>query len=316
MNINKDPGCYAATVGISTVVTAGFGWPEVLLGWCLAAVLRWLLSVKSKDLYNNSGRMSVWILMTVGAFLISGTLLAAEKAFPEDGTFPFVSLGLLLLLYRSLIGERETGAMVSNVLGLVLLGLFGVIELFGFANVTWREMIPQGFQWTHTWIILAVTSPWWAAKDEGGGWGWFGLGAVSTVGMSLLCRGILGAALTEYSGLPFYCAVQTIHLLGSLQRLEALLAAAVLLGTFAMLTQIGEVVRNAARIVMPKVSNRKWAAGLLVISYGIEHIYIITSESYKNWIDPVFWGVVPIFALWVVFSQKMKKVLDKRGWVE
>lgn len=307
MKLDKGPGTFAATVGISAVVTAGFGWLEVLLGWCIAGILRWLLPREKSGQYNI---ICMWGVFLLGIFLIGGIVVAAEKAFPEDGTFPFVSLGLLLLLYRSLIGEKDTGNMVSNVLGLMLLGLMGAVLLFGFSNVAWGELYPETFRWKRVWITAAIASPWWTEKGEQK-WGWFSVSALVCVGMSILCRGILGAALTEYSGLPLYQAVQTIRILGILQRFEALLAAAVLLGTFAMLTKVGSIIRNAAETIMPKVQNRKWAAVVILLAYLMEYLYLNLDQTWQEGISTVFWGMIPFFALGIVFSKKVEKRLDK-----
>ena len=316
MKINKGPGLFGAAVGISAVVTAGFGWLEVLLGWCFGAVLRALLPERKESGYNI---ICMCCLLVLGTVLLGGIVLTAEKAFPEDSTFPFVSVALLILLWRSLIGEKETGSMVSNVIGLVLLGTMGVILLFGFGNADWKETLPEGFSWRQACITVAVTSPWWAEPESAQKWGWFCAAAVTSVGMSLLCRGILGSALTEYRELPFYQAVQTIHILGTLQRFEALLASGVLLGTFNMLTQVGNVVRNVAEALMPNVSSRARAGIILLVAYGLENCYLWASEGIKTMLSTLFWGVVLAFALGVVFCgnlQKTKKVLDKMWSVE
>ena len=310
MKRSSGPGRFAATVGISAVVTAGFGWIEVLLGWTLAAVLRYLLPERKSGRYNI---ICMWVLLALGAFLIGGVVLAAEKAFPEDGTFPFVTVGLLLLLYRTLIGEKNTGDMVANVLGLVLAGLMGVILLFGFSKVDFCEMVPTGFSWQQVWITAAVTAPWWKEKDN---WGWFSAGAVFSVAMSQLCRGVLGAALTEYSELPLYRAVQTITIMGTLQRFEALFAAAVLMGTYAMLVQVGNVVREMGEDILGNISNRKWTAIFLLVSFFVEKLYIMADSGLKSTISTVFWGAIPIFTLGVVFCKKDKKVLDKTESLE
>lgn len=306
---NWGPGIFCATVGMAAVVTAGFGWTEVLLGWCLGAVLRWLLP--------NWGRMSGkrvgWIQMLGGVILLCGVLLGAEMAFPEDGTFPFVSLCLLLLWYRTMIGEGKTGNMVANVLGMVMLVLLGVILLFGFSHGNIEEVRPRDFQWNRVWITVVLTSPWWLSH---GAWGWYGTGMAVSVGISVLCRYVLGAALTEYASLPLYSTVQTIRFFGGTQRFESLLATAVLLGAYGMLCQIGNVMRIWGEYHLRGVERKCWCAVVLVVVFLLEWGYRALDGAVQTRICTIFWGFTAIYALLVVFSGNMKKVLDKLGNVE
>lgn len=309
MKMNNAPGIFGATVGISAVVTAGFGWPEVLLGWCLCGVIRGLLPQGQRRV----GRAEAWWLLLGSMVIISGVLLAAEKAFPGDGTFPFVSVGLAILMYRTLVGEGDTGELVSNILGMVLLILLGTMLLFGFGGGSVGELRPGGFRWSQVWITLGVSCPWWQIYGE---WRWFLGGGILSVGMSILCRYVLGACLTEYYALPFYRAAESIRIMGTELRLGALLSGAVLLGAYNMLSLIGGHIRCWGEIAMPE-RKRTWWSGI-VIGTGvlIEWWYLNGGLVVKKYISTVFWGFVPIYALLVVILRKMKKVLDKSGNVE
>lgn len=307
MTIKRAPGIFAAVVGVSAVVTAGFGWAEVLAGWAVCALLR--LMKKDGEETEYSG-FTAALVVAIGVLLLGIIVQGAEKAFPGDETFPFVSAGLLILLYKLLSGEKETTAIVTNVLGLILLGLLGCLTVFGMENVSWKENIPRGFRWDRMLISFVVSSPWWIGKAEGDG-KWFLASGLLAVGMSLVTRGILGTYLTEYSAMPLYKAVQTIHVLGTLQRLEAVLAAAVLLGVFSMMGFVGSEVVKAGENLFPGKEKRFWLLLLLTASFLTEIVIMYLKKGTKEQLTTIFWGLIPIFALWMVIYKKDKKVLDK-----
>lgn len=304
MKIRKGPGRFAAVAGMSAVVTAGFGWLEALLGWGVAAILRWTLPPAEKKLKS---RGCAAVMLAGGIILLAAVMLAAEEAFPEDGTFPFVSLSLFLLLYRTMTGEKKTGQIVSNVLGLILLGLLGTILVFGMVDVDWSQTLPTEFLWKRVLIIIGITAPWWCGDEKEKDWGWFFGSAAVCVGMSVMVRGLLGAALTEYVHLPMYQAVQTVKILGTVQRFESLLAAAVLLGTYAQLSIVSEHMETAVERLAPGVNLKVWTAGILLISFLLEHGYRSVDRGVQERISTVFWGFVPVFALWVVICGKIRK---------
>lgn len=307
MTIKKGPGIFASVVGVSAVVSAGFGWPEVLAGWGVCALLRLIKRDEVETKYH--GLDAIFMMMT-GVLLVGIIVQGAEKAFPGDETFPFVSAGLLILLYKILSGESETTAIVTNVLGLALLGLLGSLTVFGLENVSWKETVPDTFQWDKMLISFVIFSLWWTEKGKGDG-KWFLASGVLGVGMSLVTTGILGSDLTKSSALPLYKAVQTIHVLGTLQRLEAILAAAVLLGVFSAMGIIGTYIVKAGKVLFPEKRKEMWLIPLLSASFLLEYGIMHVGKTIKEPLTTIFWGVMPVFALWIVIRKIDKKVLDK-----
>lgn len=304
MKIQNGAGRFAAAVGLSAVVTAGFGWVEQLVGWSVAAMLRAVLPGGEKLKIRQKMASGV---LAGGVLILAAVVMVAEAAFPEDGTFPFVSLGLFLLLYRTMVGEKETGRIVSNVLGLILLGLMGVILIFGLVDASWSRIVPEGFVWKRVLLIIGITAPWWCAGGEKENWGWFLGSAVVCTGMSIMVRSLLGSALTEYSAMPMYQAVQTIKILGTVQRFESLLAAAVLLGTYAQMSFVAEIMEEAAVCLLPGVKKEIWAAGILFASFLLENGYRCMELGVQDHISTVFWGLLPVFTLWIVICRKIRK---------
>lgn len=295
--------CFGAAAGISAVVTAGFGWAEVLTAWGICALLRVILPRRA-----GGGKPAAVVLLLGGVILAAAAALGAERTFPRDGTFPFVSLGVMVLLWRALRGGPQVGRQVGNVLGLILLPLLTLVLVFGLRDVQWQETIPQGFRWNRVWITLGVIAPWWAALGQKGDWSWFSLCALASVGMSLMTRGLLGAALTEATDRPLYLAVQSVHALGGLQRFEALLAAAVLLGSFGMALFAEELLRRGLAILLPETGRAVGGGTALGISFLLELAFRYCPEGLAGRIGAVFWGAAPIFALWLVFFTKSEKI--------
>lgn len=245
-----------------------------------------------------------------GVLIMAAAVLGAEDAFPEDGTFPFVSAVLLLILWRAMCGETRTPGDVANVLGMILLPVLTVVVLFGLGDLRWEENAPERWSWYQVYVTVAASSPWWClhrGAREKRTWAWFGTAAAVSLGMSLLTRGILGCGLVEREPFPLYRAAQTIRILGVLQRFEALLAAAVLMGTFCILLLVGEQVTAALKIFCPEKPGR-WAGGAVVMmTFLVECGFRWLTEGAEQNVGTVFWGAIPILALWVVLVRKSRK---------
>jgi hypothetical protein len=268
----REAGIFAAVVGVSAVVTAGFSWLEVALGWAVCGLMRLTLPEPGQ----RSGRRTVaWAEVVFGLLIGIAGMMVAQQAFPEKTAVPTILVGMILLLWRSLIGEEDNGQIVGNVLGLILSVLFGAILLFGLGDVHWEQEIPKTFSLKNTLLTILVTSPWWCLRQNREKWGWFCGAAALAVGMSLLTRGILGGELAAYMKMPLYKTVQTIHVFGTSQRLEALAASGVLIGAFALLLLAGEMLREAKNILAPGQGKKSWygiLCGILLLMAGTYYV--------------------------------------------
>lgn len=308
--MKNNAGIFAAVVGISAMVTAGFGWLPVLIGWCIATVVMLLLP---EDRGEGMGKLTAFVVLVGGVFVLAAGALGAEDAFPEDTTFPFISAAMLLLTWRSLCGEKDTGSGVANLLGLVLLPLVGVVLLFGLRDVRWAENLPVGESWWQIPVTVAAASPWWCFRRgemQKKSWFWYTMAGVFSVGMSVLTRGILGRGLVNAEAFPLYRAVQTIRILGVLQRMEALLAAAVLMGAFCVMVLVGSRVRTALDVLMPNTKRRWKTAGVLAAAFAVEWCLKMTKIGADEVLEAVFWGMIPLLALWMVLSGKKEKICE------
>ena len=308
--MKRDAGIFAAVVGVSAIVTSGFGWLPVLIGWCIGTVVMLLLP---EDRGPGMGKVTAVVVLVGSVVILAAGALGAEDAFPEDTTFPFISVSMLLLTWRSLCGQRDTGSGVANLLGLILLPVMGVVLLFGLRDVRWTENLPLGEPWWQIPVTVAVTSAWWCFRSgemKKQSWFWYAMAGAFSVGMSLLTCGILGRGLVEAESFPLYRAVQTIRILGVLQRMEALLAAAVLMGAFCIMVLVGDCMRTALDVLMPKTKRRWKTGGALLAAFAVELGARMLKNGIIEVVEPVFWGFIPLLALWMVLLGKKEKIIE------
>mgnify|MGYP007070325630 CR=1 FL=1 len=208
------------------------------------------------------------------------------------------------------MGARAGMEYTGNILGMILLAVFGGILLFGLEDVQWNENIPEIPSWQQAWISAATTGPWWLldrGKRTGATWLWYGAGGLVSMGLSLLTHGALGRGLAAWTSYPLYRTVQTIRILGVLQRLEAFLAGAVLMGAFGLLLILAEPAGTALDILLPKVRTEWKGSGLMTAVFLLEWAARLLPEDMHGWMETVFWGFLPLLALWVVGSTKSEK---------
>ena len=300
-NHKRGAGLLAASVGIAAVVTAGFEPLEVLAGWMAAAILRLLIS-GIEGIEKTKGRAFFTIAASVP--IAAGLVWAAEKAFPQESTFPFVSVCVLMLLYRMMIGEKGNAVITGNVLGLCILPLIGVIELFGVDHLDWTQMIPEKISGMRILMVLSAAAPWWAVENRRKEWGWFAASGAASLIMSILTVGILGKGLRAHTDAPFYRAVQGIEIFGKLQRFEALLAAAILMGVFAAVILVGEVLREATEALRPGEYKKSWYFCIVASVFAMELIIKAVSVKKEMWLAGICAVLVLLYGLWLRLSEK------------
>lgn len=298
MKFNRNAGNLAAALGVSAVLTAEYSWLEVLLGWSIGAVLCWCAGVPWKWRRHNTAR---WIQILVGILLIAGAAQAAEQAFPEDSTFPFVSLCMLLLLWYGISGA-DTGRAASNAMGVLVLPLMTLIVIFGGVSAQWTELMPTKLCIAHVGAASLVSLL--MTRGRGGRtWGWFIGTGLLAVGLSVITQGALGQALVQTEKAPLFRAVQTIRIFGKVQRTEAVLAAGTLIGTFSAMLIGGECLKTG----MGK--GRKKGTLLLPIAaaLGLESVYRSVGERARSVMAAIFWGILAVYALGIVILEKNEK---------
>ncbi len=295
---------FGASVTLAAMVTAGFPWTSVLAGWSISAILALIAPVGT----GRIGRVPAALAGIMALPVTAAVLLGADRAFPEETTFPFVSLALLAVLFRAMLGRREGLERVSVLLGIFLLGILGTVTVWGLMDVKWTENLPElPAAWT---VLLSASAgiPWWGAgiRERKGG-AWLGASAGISLGLSLLTRGVLGRALAAWEPAPLYRAVQTIRILGTLQRLEAFLAGAVLMGAMILLLWMGEMILSAGEIFLGRPMKTPEKGGLLLAAFLLEWVARVLPPEILVPVETAFWGFLPAFALGVVELGKFEK---------
>ena len=92
--------------------------------------------------------------------------------------------------------------------------------------------------------------------------------------------------------------------------MEALLAAVVLMGAFAVMLLTGDKVALALDVLLPE-KKRKWKCGVTLLAvFALENGVRLIKSGVMDIAGTVFWGLAPILALWVVFSGKREKIAE------
>ena len=300
MKKQKGAGFFAATVGVSSVVTAGYRWYEVLLGWGIGGCI-WLLMrcIQPRD------EMHTWKAAEQGTGLIlaAGALWVAEEAFPQDSTFPFVSVCLTILLWYSMRGSETGRIAAGNLIGLLMLPMMVMLTGFGCGELDWTQLRSEGVRWQHVAIPAVISLMW--GRNIRESWRWYlASGGINTL-LCVVTAGRLGAALAEQDAAPLYHAVQTIRLFGTEQRIEALTAAVILMGAYGTLLSAGNLMANEEH-TGGKGEKIKYA-GLLLLSLLLETAYRYGNQRIALTMATAFWGIMACFALWVVIFEKNAK---------
>lgn len=304
MEIRREASCFAAAAGVSAVLTAGFGWQETALGWVIGAIIRILLGRRA-----DRQRQFHWAQIVIGGMIAAAGAQVAEQAFPQDSTSPFVSL-----------------CDCSNAAGNALrkCGPRGVQcgsaddpAAVGMHCRTWLYRDPM--ERNHAGDNCVATSCnhhgismiWLQTSRKNQSWGWYLLCGIVCTGMSLVTEGHLGRALVESTQHPLFLMVQTIKAFGKLQRLEALAAAASLIGAFALMRIGGEMIRDGWENGLGKERGQRKKSAFngasAAVAIAIETGYRMANDSMALYLRYIFWGVMTIYILWVEIFEKNEK---------
>lgn len=245
----------------------------------------------------------VWQLLALGYF---GRLLCGS--YPEGDTFPLV--GLLLLLLASFAAAKGTAvpARVGAISFFFLIIIYGIVLAFGVpqVRVQWLAPVTQP-QWALLPLSLAPVCAFYAADrctDGGKLLRWLLGGLVLAAAAAAVTAGRLSPAIAAAEPFPFYTMTKGISVFGTMERFEALISAAMTAGGFCLLgllcmasTRIMGAVHSKLRVVAAPVNFFVGGAAIWVSAWIPETVFAVGTA--------IFWGVVPVSAL---FLARRKKV--------
>ena len=85
--------------------------------------------------------------------------------------------------------------------------------------------------------------------------------------------------------------------------LSSIFAAATLIGAFSAMLIGGELLRSGMGD-----NKNKWGYLLpIAIGIGLESIYRCAGEGVQSVMEAVFWGILAVYALWIVILEKNAK---------
>jgi len=151
------------------------------------------------------------------------------------------AIPVVLLVLSACAAERgcRTGARCGAVVFWCLVLLFAVLVAFAVPEVEWQNLRPEnrGDSGTAAAIMLLPAAAALLPRRKGRSpWLW-GLGlAVAGAGVSLLTAGVLSQAVAVHTQGAFFEMIRGISILGVAERFEAVVAAAMTLGWFCLLS--------------------------------------------------------------------------------
>lgn len=277
-------GIYGAVVGIAAVALGGASVLEIGIAWVVLLAVNCVttkLGTQERETKRGwvIGMLIVWI---------AGILMVLEDTFPQKSTYPFVSLGMVLLLYRQLIGSRETGRYVRNIIGLAIVPIMIVLGLCGIPNLQYRELAVQGLRWDSVIQAAAIMIPLCSSIAERK---WKLPALLTLLGISVLTHGVLGGYLAETMNTALYKAIGAIRVSGKLIHIESLLSAVILMGGFGMLSYLGD------KAVVEEQISRGKAASICVLVFVVEFLLRGIVEMSGGRLEWVIWSALTAIGL-------------------
>ncbi len=224
-----------------------------------------------------------WNCLMLGYF-------ARILCFPEEKEL----LGLLLLLLAAYAAGKFCVPRVAAVLFFFLVATYLALMGFALPNVDYSTLAPkQNADWSVLPFALAPTLLLYIRKDRM---------PKSALSLAPIALAVLAAIVTE--GLHaenFYTAAKSVNILGTMERLEPMVSAALTAGGFCLLGLL--CTANQTLLSDRKLSAANFLGGILgfYLAPTLPHIVLVLGTA-------IFWGLLPILPQWVVKLKKFKKI--------
>lgn len=245
----------AALFAPAATVCARLGPAEVAVaagGAMIYYLYIWYLSGRYPD--TGLADLTLWaagdtvgksLLILQGLWLLVMACAAARQSadiFPGGSGFPFIPAVLLGLAAWAVGKGLTVVARTCAVLFLFLVAVFLLVLGFGAESVSWQYLKENGGSRDALAALTVLLLPGLATQFRGqvrgraaaASWG----AAAGTVCLlvSVVSVGNLGLTQAKYDPQPFFCMVESLRILGVMERFEALVAAVLTVSWFALIS--------------------------------------------------------------------------------
>ncbi len=224
----------------------------------------------------------LWNCLLLGFF-------ARRLSLQADSHLP----GLLLLLLASYAAGRHTLPRVAGVVFFFLTLMYGTLLVFALPRQDFSALAPKAdCDWTLLPYALAPTALLYLCKERGKPALWLLGGGLLAVLAAVVTQGLRAS--------DFYTAAKSVSLLGTMERLEPLVLAALTAGGFCLMGLLCTLNEKLTGIKNAAVLNLALGLGgyLLVPQLPDELIALGTA---------IFWGLLPFGLQFVGFLKNFKK---------
>ncbi len=293
--------------GLTAVVAAqgcGLGWIWVLAGVGLTAgfffaLERILPEEGLAAVLRNWGKAPVIFMILWLVILMGWAARFADDAFPMVGETPV--LGWVILALAAWASRKGSGACgaCAGVLSLFLLVLYGMVVLFAIPDVSLPHLAPS-LSWedgVQALCLGLLTGAVWllpCKRGKGRTWPLAVLMPVLAGGLALITAGVLSGPLAKTLPTPLYMLTQSISLFGVLERVESLLSAAMVMGSFCLLSAMACGIQHLGDKILPWKWNGTAGCLLAAVLSGLK---IPISSTVLAAGSLVFWILLPGISL-------------------
>ena len=250
--------------------------------------------------------LGLTLLWNLGAIGMGVRML--ESIYPTGKGGPL--LGLLLLLLAVYAGEQG-GTVLSRVGAVLFLFLgvfFGIIFAFGLPQIhgQWLEPVKK-IPWALFPALLAPVPLFYLCGEEKSNpLPWLAGGIALVVAGAVFCAGSLSPRVVVEEAFPFYTAVKSVSVLGVMERMEALVSAALTAGAFALMGMVCAVNGKIMKQFFPKERVFTPAVNFF-LGGGAYWLAPRLPDWVKAGGTTIFWGLIPLGILLVGNTKKFEK---------
>ena len=292
------------------LIAGGVSWPVVALSGLVCLTVCWGLGkIAVRQNKWLCAAQFLWIAAVLGN--IAGWI---TESWPVENAYPAVPLVLLALGAGAAAGGAEKAARAGSALFWLLAIAYSITLLAGIDEVDVRLIKPAGMPDGRLILVFLIPALISLVPGRRQPTRWLVAVLGFAVAVSVVITGCLSSAVAETVPVPFYEWVRGLSLLGSVQRFEAVISVAVMMGWFALISFLLSTARDMMACVKPVC-----AKGSVWLCAALAGAFMLFADSVEVWHlvlgSVIAWLLIPAAAAVTskIKNQKnFKMVLDKR----